>query len=483
MTIAWPHARVHQPTVSEIRMTDKALLPIADMATGYQNGSLTPSEVVEDTLKQIEKLEPKIGAFEIVLADEAWEAAEAATKAIKAGHIIGPFHGVPFALKDLIDVTGLITTGGTMVYGQEPATESATIAKRLIAGGGILVGKTKTVEVAYGAWGTNTVRGTPWNPWDPEVARTPGGSSSGSGAAVAAGMAGCAVGTDTGGSVRIPSGLCGLSGLKVTEGRLPLDGIQPLSHTLDTPGPMVRSVRDAIIMFETMDGRHPTEIGDDLARDAGLFGELTKGISGLKLGCLTEAERGSIDAVVLEHYDAALDRLRTLGAEVVPLELDASSEDMRDGTGLIISCEGYYHHKDMYEGMSNQVDEHVKPRILAGRDVTSRDYIAMLQRRQQNQASAVRGMRGFAAYITPTLTTPPQALDEVDQSRTPARFTRVVNYLGFCAFAIPMGIADGAGPTSLHIAARGHDEAMATRIAAAFEQDRGPFPTAPMALS
>ena len=463
-------------------MTNKALLPIADMAAGYQNGSLTPTEVVEETFGQIKKLESKIGAFEIVLEDHALEAAEAATKAIKTGHTVGPFHGIPFALKDLVDVKGMITTGGTMVYGQEPATETATIAKRLLAGGGILVGKTKTVEVAYGAWGTNTVRGTPWNPWDPEVARTPGGSSSGSGAAVAAGMAGCAVGTDTGGSVRIPSGFCGLSGLKVTEGRLPLEGIQPLSHTLDTPGPMARSVRDAIIMFETMDGRHPTAIGEDLSNEQGLYGELTRGVAGLKLGCLTEAERNGIDDIVLEHYDAALNRLRALGAEVVPLELDATSEDMRDGTGLIISCEGYYHHKDMYERPSNQVDQDVKPRVLAGRDVTSRDYIAMLQRRQQNKISAVNGMRGFAAYLTPTLSTPPQPVSEVDQSRTPARFTRIVNYLGFCAFAIPMGVVDGAGPTSLHVVARGNDEAMATRIAAAYEQDRGPFPTAPMAL-
>ncbi|MEM8971784.1 MAG: amidase [Pseudomonadota bacterium] len=463
-------------------MTDKALLPIAEMAAGYQNGSLTPSEVIEDTLGRIEKLEPKIGAFEIVLADQAREAAEAATKAIKSGHTIGPFHGVPFALKDLVDVKGLITTGGTMVYGQEPATETATIAKRLLAGGGILVGKTKTVEVAYGAWGTNTVRGTPWNPWDPEVARTPGGSSSGSGASVAAGMAGCAVGTDTGGSVRIPSGFCGLSGLKVTEGRLPLEGIQPLSHTLDTPGPMARSVRDAIIMFETMDGRHPTALGDDLETEQGLFSELSKGVAGLKLGCLTEPERNGIDDIVLEHYDAALNRLRALGAEIVPLELDATSDDMRDGTGLIISCEGYYHHKEMYERPSNQVDQDVKPRILAGRDISSREYIAMLERRKQNQASVAKGMRGFSAYLTPTLSSPPQPVSEVDQSRTPARFTRVVNYLGFCAFAVPMGIAEGEGPTSLHVIARGGDEAMATRVAAAYEKDRGTFPTAPMAL-
>lgn len=462
-------------------MSDKALLSITEMATGYRNGNLTPTEVIDATLRRVEKLEPKLGAFDLVLADTAREAADAATRAIRTGHVIGPFHGIPFALKDLIDVAGHVTTGGTMVHADRVATETAQIAKRLLAGGGILVGKTKTVEVAYGAWGTNTVRGTPWNPWDATTHRTPGGSSSGSGVSVAAGMAGCAVGTDTGGSVRIPAGWCGLAGLKVTEGRLPLTGIQPLSHTLDTPGPMARTVRDATIMFETMDGRHPTAIADDMAREAGLHGALVQGVRGLRLAILSDAERGGIDQPVLDHYDAAVQRLQALGAETVKMDLAASSEEMRDGTGLIISCDGYYHHGEMYELPSNQVDQDVKPRILAGRDVTARQYIAMLEKRRQTQARVLEGLRGISAYLTPTLTTPPRPIAEVDQSKTPARFTRIVNYLGFCAMSVPMGIVDGEGPTSLQVVARGNDEAMAIRIAAAFECDRGPLPVPPMA--
>jgi len=216
-------------------MTDISERPISELSAAFQSGELTPTNAVDAALAQIEKHEPKLGAFEIVLADRARVAAEAASQSIATGHRIGPFHGVPFALKDLVDVEGLVTTGGTEVRAHNVATSTATIAKRLIAAGGILVGKTKTVEVAYGAWGTNQVRGTPWNPWDAEVHRMPGGSSSGSGVAVASRMAHCAVGTDTGGSVRIPAAACGLTGLKVTEGRLPLDGIVPLSHTLDTP--------------------------------------------------------------------------------------------------------------------------------------------------------------------------------------------------------------------------------------------------------
>ena len=462
-------------------MTDKALLPIAELADRYRAGDISPGEVVDDSLKRIDHLEGKLGAFEIVLSERAREAAEAATKAIRSGHRVGPFHGVPFALKDLVDVEGFVTTGGTGVRNESVATATATIAKRLLAGGGILIGKTKTVEVAYGAWGTNTVRGTPWNPWDSEIQRTPGGSSSGSGVAVATGLSGCAVGTDTGGSVRIPAAWCGIVGLKVTEGRLPLDGILKLSHTLDTPGPIARTVKDTVIMFETMDGRHPSDIEHDMTTGSGLFGELDRGVSGLRLGVLSEVERGGIEATVLEHYDEAIGRLRALGAQIVPYDLPVKSDDMRDGTGLIISCEGYHHHGEMYEAPSNRVDEDVKPRILAGKNVTAAQYIEMMQRREANRARMVEGMRGLSAYLTPTLSTPPVPVRDVDQGRTPARFTRIVNYLRFCAMSVPMGLVEGAGPTGLHIVARDNDEPMAIRIAAAFEADRGPFPIAPMA--
>jgi len=462
-------------------MNETTLPQISQMASGYRHGTFTPSEVVEAVLQRIEKLEAKLGAFDLVLADQARQVAEAATKAIQCGHGIGPFHGVPFALKDLIDVEGYVTAGGTVVHESRVATGTATIAKRLLASGGILVGKTRTVEVAYGAWGTNTVRGTPWNPWDAETQRTPGGSSSGSAVAVAAGMAGCAVGTDTGGSVRIPAAWCGLAGLKVTEGRLPLEGIQPLSHTLDTPGPMARSVRDAALMFETMDGRHPTALSEDIANKSGIYGELERGVGGLTFAVLSEREREGIDAIVLEHYDVALARLRKLGAQTVPMDLAISSQDMRDGTGMIMSCEGYYHHGAMYEDPSNAVDEDVKPRIMAGRDVTAIQFIAALEKRKMHRAQVLEGLYGIAAYLTPTLATTPRPVGEVEQSKTPARFTRIANYLAFCAMSVPMGLVEGEGPTALQVIARGHDEAMALRVAAAFERDFGLLPLPPMA--
>ncbi|HUS96189.1 MAG TPA: amidase, partial [Hyphomicrobiaceae bacterium] len=336
--------------------------------------------------------------------------------------------------------------------------------------------------------GTNTRRGTPWNPWDATTHRTPGGSSSGSGVAVASGMASCAIGTDTGGSVRIPAGWCGIVGLKVTEGRLPLEGIVPLSHTLDTPGPMARTVADATLMYETLLGRPPDAIDADIAAGSGLYGQINAGVAGLRMGALSAVAREGVDAAVLADYDAALARLKALGAEIVTFDLPVSASDMARGVGMIISAEGYYHHGSLYEDPANAMDEHVRPRIMAGAKISARDYVAVRQQMQTNRRATLAAMHDakLAVFLTPTITTPPVPVADADQTKTPAGFTRAVNYLGFCAMSVPMGLA-GANlptglPTSLHVVARGGDEAMAIRVSGAFERDRGPFPPPPMAL-
>lgn len=464
-----------------ISMADITERTIADLSNAFHKGEATPTEALEAALGAIESHETKLEAFEIVLTEQARSAAKAATQAIAAGHRIGPFHGIPFAIKDLCDVEGLVTTAGTTVLSNNVATSSATIAKRLLAAGGILVGKTKTVEVAYGGWGTNTVRGTPWNPWDADTHRMPGGSSSGSGVAVAARMAQCAVGTDTGGSVRIPAAACGLTGLKVTEGRLPTDGIAPLSHTLDTPGPMARSVMDTIIMFEVLDGRHPVATETDLENTTGHFAAAAAGVSGLTLGCLTEPEREPVDAEVLEHYDAALDRLRRLGATIVPFDWPLPNSEIARDLGVLISAESYYHHGKMYEQSANQVDQDVRPRVMYGAEISSRRYIEGLQRRQAHKREMLAAMRNtVAAILTPTLAFPAPAIADIDQAETPAGFTRAANYLGFCAMAQPMGLTASGLPTSLQTVCPPNAEALAIQVAAAFERDFGPLRRPPM---
>src|SRR5512137_2206641 len=190
--------------------TDPSYLPAHALASEIAARRLSPVDVVEALLARIAAHDGTLHAYIDVYADDARLAAEAADKAIRAGHAVGPLHGVPIALKDLIDLEGRVTTGGSQAWRARRSPVTATLARRFFAQGMIVLGKTHTVEFAMGGWGTNTVRGTPWNPWDPARRRTPGGSSSGSGVAVAAALAPWAIGSDTGGSVRLPASWCGL---------------------------------------------------------------------------------------------------------------------------------------------------------------------------------------------------------------------------------------------------------------------------------
>src|SRR5690349_15464083 len=238
------------------RNTDPALLPAHAMSAAIAAGRLSPVEIVDAALARIAAADGKLHAFVEVYDKEARLAAEAADKAIHSGHRIGPLHGIPIALKDLIEIEGRVTTGGSQVWRERRSAFTATLAQRLIAAGLIVIGKTHTVEFAMGGWGTNQHRGTPWNP---AVVRTPGGSSSGSGVAVAAGFAPWAIGTDTGGSVRLPASWCDRTGLKTTIVGVSTYGILPLAPTLDTPGPMARSVIDAALLYNAMQGPDPLD--------------------------------------------------------------------------------------------------------------------------------------------------------------------------------------------------------------------------------
>src|SRR5207302_1129911 len=241
------------------RNTDPALLPAHVMSDEIGAGRLSPVDIVDAALARSDAAHGRLHAFVEVYDKEARLAAEAAEKAIRSGHRIGPLRGIPIALKDLIEIEGRVTTGGSQVWRERRSAHTATLAQKLIAAGLVVIGKTHTVEFAMGGWGTNQHRGTPWNPCGLEIARTPGGSSSGSGVAVAAGFAPWAIGTDTGGSVRLPASCCGLTGLKTTIGRVSTYGILPLAPTLDTPGPMARSVVDAALLYNVMQGPDPLD--------------------------------------------------------------------------------------------------------------------------------------------------------------------------------------------------------------------------------
>jgi aspartyl-tRNA(Asn)/glutamyl-tRNA(Gln) amidotransferase subunit A len=450
--------------------TDPAFLPAHALSAEFDARRLSPIDLVDVLLARIRAQDQKLHAFVEVYADEARLAAEAADKAIRSGHRIGPLHGIPIALKDLIEIEGRVTTGGSQVWRDRRSTYTATIAQRLIAAGMIVIGKTHTVEFAMGGWGTNQHRGTPWNPWDPAFARTPGGSSSGTGVAVAAGMAPWGIGTDTGGSVRLPASWCGLSGLKTTIGRVSTYGILPLSPSLDTPGPMARSVEDAALLYQTIAGPDPLDPRTLGQPSGGLMPMMKRGVRGLRLARMPENERDRVAAEVLAAYDAALDTLTRLGAEIVAVKLPRRFADYTQLTGRIIGAESYFLVGDLIDDMNLPIDEAVRPRIASGKGVSARDYLGALREQAEAKAEFAAALGDVDALLTPTTTTAAIPLDAVDQGSTPAHFTRFVNALELCALAIPDGFTETGLPLSLQIVCRGYDEVTALRIGWAYQQ-------------
>lgn len=321
-----------------------------------------------------------------------------------------------------------------------------------------------------GSWGTNTHMGTPRNPWDLAIHRTPGGSSSGSGVAVAAGLAPVAIGTDTGGSVRLPAAWCGTVGLKVTAGRISTHGVLPLSSTLDTPGPLARSVEDAALIFRTLNGPDPRDRQTLAWAWTDPLPALRRGAGGLRLAILPEVERAGVEAEVLRAYDAAVEQLATLGARIVRPVLPHRLADYAAATGRIIGAEGYRFVGHLVDDEALPVDPHVRPRIQIGRGMSAREYLGTLAEREVHQREFSVALADVDALLTPTTQTAAIALDQVDQAGTAAHFTRAGNYLGLCGLSLPNGFTAGGLPTSLQILCHPGEEATALRIGWAYEQ-------------
>jgi aspartyl-tRNA(Asn)/glutamyl-tRNA(Gln) amidotransferase subunit A len=335
------------------------------------------------------------------------------------------------------------------------------------------------VQFAFGGWGTNQHMGTPLNPWDLDHPRTPGGSSSGSGVAVAARLVPCAIGTDTGGSVRLPASFCGITGLKTTIGRISTYGVLPLSPSLDTPGPMTRSVEDAAILLGVMQGPDPQ---DPLTRGhspSDPFPLLRRGVKGLRLARMHEADRAGVSADVLAAYDRSLAALAELGADIVDFPLSGRFAEIGALNGHIMSAEAYTLLHDQVDNPQLAIDEAVRPRVQAGARMLARDYLEALGQREALKRSYAAAFTEVDALLTPTTRKTAVPLDVVDQGETPAHFTRFANCLDLCALAVPNGF-DGTGlPTSLQVICRGYDEATALRIGWAYQnatdwQERAP---------
>src|SRR2546421_1045111 len=450
---------------------DPVWATVGELSRAFGARTLSPVDAVDALMKRITTRNPSLHAYIAVYDADARLAAEAADKAIRSGHRVGPLHGVPIALKDLVDLEGRVTTGGSEVWRERRSAVTATLARRLIAAGMIVLGKTHTVEFAMGGWGTNEHLGTPWNPWDPEVPRTPGGSSSGSGVAVASGMAPWGIGTDTGGSVRLPASWCGLSGLETTIGRVSTYGILPLAPSLDTPGPMARSVEDAALLYSVMPGPDPLDprtLSAPAPSDP--MPGLRRGVRGLRLARMPNAERDGCTPEMLAAYDEALDTLGRLGAEIVDLALPCRFDDATRATGRIIGSEAYQLVGKLVDDPALPIDPAVRPRIQLGRGIGAPDYLAALADRDAMKRAFLAAFDGVDALLPPTTKPPPIPVESVDQTTTPAFFTRFVNLLELCALSVPDGFTRTGLPLSLQIICRPYDEATALRIGWAYQE-------------
>jgi aspartyl-tRNA(Asn)/glutamyl-tRNA(Gln) amidotransferase subunit A len=456
-------------------MTDElSFRSLAELSRLLATGAVSSRDVVHACLERIAALDAKLHAFVDVYRDDALASADAADRERRAKWPRGPLHGLPIALKDLLHLAGRQTTAGSKSWRGRISDHTATCVERLIAAGMIPLGKTHLVEFAFGGWGRNEPMGAPWNPWDTSVHRVAGGSSSGSAVATAAGLTPAALGTDTGGSVRIPSGLCGLTGLKTTYGLISLYGAVPLSGTLDTIGPIAHTAEDAALLTAAMAG---PDARDSATRDAPAF-DLgaaladAGGVRGMRISVLPVDQFPSIVcADALAAHAAMIAALSDLGARVEEVRVPLDFDDVTARNGRIIAAEGYAVHRAYIEDPALPIDPWVRKRMVSGKAIGAADYIDELAARRRAQAAFTAWMRDRDALLTPTLPIAAIPLDDVDENKTTlATFTRAANYLGACALSLPAGVGSEKLPLGVQLIGAPFADAKLLRIGRAVQQ-------------
>lgn len=448
---------------------DLTSLPAHVLSAEVSSRRLSPVDLIEAAIVRTQATEPRLHAFVETYFDDARLAAEGADKAIRSGHAVGPLHGLPIALKDFVELEGRVASGGSKAWRERRAARTWTLATWLIRAGLIVIGKTHTVEFAMGGWGTNQHMGTPWNPWDLGTHRVPGGSSSRSGVAVAARMVPWAIGTDTGGSVRLPASFCGITGLKTTIGRISTYGVLPLSPSLDTPGPITHCVEDAALLYGVLQGPDPLDARTLTRAVDDPMPALKRGVRGLRLARMPDGKRDGVSDEVLAAYDTALEVLSRVGASIETIRLPCRFDDYATMTSRIMQSEAYELVGHLADDAALPLDDAVRARVLAGAKISVRDYLTALRECEELKQDFAAALTDFDALLTPTTETTAIAADAVDQGKAPARFTRFANFLELCGLAVPNGITAEGLPTSLQIVCRGYDEATALRIGWAFQ--------------
>ena len=406
---------------------------IATLAPALCSRELTSQTITDRCLRAITELNPSLNAFITVLADAAREQARQADAEIYAGRYRGPLHGVPVSLKDLIDLGGTATSAASRVRQGHVAAADATVATRLREAGAIIIGKTNLHEFAFGTTNEDSAFGAARHPLDPS--RSPGGSSGGSAVSVLADMAYASIGTDTGGSVRIPSAACGLVGLKPTLGEIPTDGVVPLSGTMDHVGPICRSVEDAGILYDVLRGATPTRQ------------KRAPGARGLRLGVLRGYFMASLDPEVETSFERACARLQEAGVELHDVTV-AHAGDIAPIYLHIVLSEAAAYHAGTLESRADDYTPNVRLRLEIGRYILAEDYVRALRGRDVLRYEVDEALTGCAGLLLPALPIPAPIIGvptvRIGESDEPVRnvtlrLTQLFNLTGHPAISIPCG--------------------------------------------
>lgn len=436
-------------------MAEAVLRPIAALAQELAAGKTTSRKLVDAALARIADAGGEGGrVFTKVHAQGALLAADASDRLRKEGVVPSPLAGLPVSIKDLFDIAGDVTTAGSKILRDAaPATEDAVAVARLRAGGAVIIGRSNMTEFAYSGVGINPHYGTPANPYDRGRRRIPGGSSSGAAVSVADGMAAFALGTDTGGSVRIPAALCGIAGFKPTLARVPLAGAFPLSTTLDSVGPLAPTVACCATVFQILAGEPPRSL-DPAA------------LTGLRLGVPKNHMLEDLDIEVMEAFDSAIQRLARRGGKIVELAVPEFDEAAKANVGGGISPpEAYAVHRKWIE-REQEFDPRVLERILRGGFVLAADYIELLATRARLMRRFTRANYAIDVMVMPTvprIAPPMEGLERNPDSFRLAngnmlRNTSLINFLDGCALTLPIHRAKEAPVGLMVVGFSGEDE-------------------------
>ena len=441
-------------------------MTIADAAPRLAKGQLKSEKLTEECLSQIEALNPKLNAFITVTADEALKAARDADKDIAGGRYRGPLHGIPVSLKDLVDLKGIRTTAGSLVRASHVATEDAVVTSRLRDAGAVFVGKTNLHEFAFGTTTEDSGFGKAHHPVDPS--RSPGGSSGGSAIAIATGMSLGTVGTDTGGSIRIPAAVCGIVGLKPGWGEISASGVVPLSRQLDHVGPLGACVTDAWIQYTAMlpAGRQTTGV------------PAAASLKGLRLGVPAGYLFDQLDADVERVVMSTIDTLRRSGAIVTEVAIPHATDMAAIYLHLVLGDAAEYHARTLISRPQDYTPN-VRLRLEMARYVLAEDYVRALRGKAVIAHEVDRAMDGVDALVLPSLAIPAPPIGAVtmpvkggpEAVRTlMLRCTQPFNLSGHPAISIPCGHAHGGLPIGFQLA--GHHGQTPALVQAALAVER-----------